>query len=249
MVSLKILELLHYFAYGEGEVKEMYVTNDWQPIIAKEIEKPYFQELLQFLDEQYRTATIYPKKEQILAALDMTAFHEVKVVLLGQDPYHGKGQAHGLSFSVQPGVKLPPSLRNMLKEMQAEYGYNLPDSGDLTSWAKQGVLLLNTVLTVREGQAGSHQKKGWETFTDTLIQALAKREQPIVFLLWGNHAQKKRALIGTQHIILEAPHPSPLSAHRGFFGSQPFSKANEALEKLGQAPIDWRLESEQTSLF
>lgn len=227
----------------------MQVTNDWQPIIAREINKPYFAELQQFLAEEYRTATIYPKKEHILAALDMTPFSNVKVVLLGQDPYHGKGQAHGLSFSVQPGVKLPPSLRNMLKEMQAEFGYGLPDSGDLTSWARQGVLLLNTVLTVREGQPGSHAKKGWETFTDALIEALSERQQPIVFLLWGSYAQKKRALIKAHHIILEAPHPSPLSAHRGFFGSQPFSKTNAALEKLGQTPIDWRLQSEQTSLF
>lgn len=249
MVSGKTLELLFHFEYGEDEVREMQVTNDWQPIIAREIEKSYFKELQQFLDEEYQKETIYPKREQILAALDLTSFYEVKIVLLGQDPYHGKSQAHGLSFSVQPGVKLPPSLRNMLKEMHDEFGYDLPDNGDLTSWAKQGVLLLNTVLTVREGQAGSHQKKGWETFTDALIAALSEREQPIVFLLWGSHAQKKRALIDEHHIILEAPHPSPLSAHRGFFGSKPFSKANEALEALGQTPIDWRLQSEQTTLF
>lgn len=227
----------------------MQLTNDWQPIIAREIEKPYFKTLAQFLDEEYRTETIFPAREQVFAALEMTPFHEVKVVLLGQDPYHGKGQAHGLSFSVQPGVKLPPSLKNMLKEMQSEFDYPLPDHGDLTSWAKQGVLLLNTVLTVREGQAGSHQKKGWETFTDAVIEALSMREEPIVFILWGSHAQKKKALIGAHHIILEAPHPSPLSAHRGFFGSQPFSRTNVALERLGKKPIDWRLESEQTSLF
>lgn len=219
----------------------MNVTNDWQPVVAQEIAKPYFGELQQFLEEEYHTQTIFPKREQVLAALEMTPLQSVKVVLLGQDPYHGQGQAHGLSFSVQPGVKLPPSLRNMLKELHSEFGYELPTSGDLTSWAQQGVLLLNTVLTVREGQANSHKKRGWEIFTDALIQALSEREQPIVFLLWGSHAQKKRTLIKAHHIILEAPHPSPLSAHRGFFGSQPFSKTNEALEKLGQTPIDWRL--------
>lgn len=227
----------------------MQVTNDWQPIIAREMEKPYFKELMQFLDEEYQKETIFPKREQILAALEMTPFSQVKVVLLGQDPYPTKGHAHGLSFSVPPGVKPPRSLKNMLIEMQTEFGYELPETGDLTSWAKQGVLLLNTVLTVREGQADSHQKKGWEMFTNALIEALSQREEPVVFLLWGGKAQKKRVLIGEKHVILEAPHPSPLSARRGFFGSQPFSKTNAALERLGETPINWRLENEQSSLF
>ena len=228
------------------------LTNDWQDIVNEEMQKLYFKELEQFLVAEYNTQTIYPKQEHIFAALEMTPYQDVKVVLLGQDPYHGANQAHGLSFSVQQGVKLPPSLRNMLKEMNTEFGYELPDHGDLTSWAKQGILLLNTVLTVREGQAGSHQGKGWEQFTDAVIEALAKREAPVVFLLWGKHAQVKRKLIeknGRQHILLEAPHPSPLSAHRGFFGSKPFSKTNAALQALGVEPIDWRLTSQQGSLF
>lgn len=227
------------------------LTNDWQQLTNEEMQKPYFIQLEQFLAEQYATQPIFPAQADVFQALEMTAYKDVKVVLLGQDPYHGANQAHGLSFSVQKGVKIPPSLRNMYKELQAEFACEQPDHGDLTSWAKQGVLLLNTVLTVQEGKPGSHQGKGWEQFTDYIIEALVKREQPVVFLLWGKHAQAKRKLIekAGHHIMFEAPHPSPLSAHRGFFGSKPFSQANAALQAMGRGPIHWCITSEQGKLF
>lgn len=228
------------------------IPNEWRQILASQQQETYYQNLMQFVTQQYETATVYPKKEQIVNALHYTDYKDVKVVLLGQDPYHGPNQAHGLSFSVEPGQKLPPSLKNMMKELQDDLGCPMPDHGALFDWAKQGVLLLNTVLTVRQGEANSHKGQGWEQFTDIIIEKLAARKQPIVFLLWGKPAQSKRAIIeriSNQHIILEAPHPSPLSAHRGFFGSKPYSKANAALVALGQQPIDWCIQIKQAKLF
>lgn len=220
------------------------LTNSWKDLLAQEAEQPYYKLLETFLERQYNEATVYPEKENIFNALQLTDYNDVKVVILGQDPYHGPNQAHGLSFSVEKGQKLPPSLKNMMKELQQDIGCEIPEHGDLTSWAKQGVLLLNTVLTVQAGKANSHKGQGWEQLTNAIIEHLAKREQPIVFLLWGKPAQSKRILIeriSSNHIILQSPHPSPLSAHRGFFGSRPYSKANEALLSLGQQPIDWCL--------
>jgi len=187
---------------------------------------------------------VYPSEEELFSAFRLTPYDEVKVLLLGQDPYHGPGQAHGLAFSVQPGVKPPPSLVNIFKELQSDLGLPKPKDGSLVPWSKQGVLLLNAVLTVREGQANAHEGKGWERFTDAVIQKVSDKKEPVVFLLWGSYAQKKEALIDTsRHVILKAPHPSPLSAKRGFFGSKPFRLINEALEKAGRGPIDWRLPS------
>ena len=220
------------------------LTNSWKDLLAGEAEQSYYRSLKKFLLEQYMEGTVYPKKENIFNALQLTDYEDVKVVILGQDPYHGPNQAHGLSFSVEKGQKLPPSLKNMMKELQQDIGCEIPEHGDLTSWAKQGVLMLNTVLTVQAGKANSHKGQGWEQFTDAVILNLAKRDQPIVFLLWGKPAQSKRILIeriSRKHIILQSPHPSPLSAHRGFFGSKPYSKTNEALLTLGQQPIDWCL--------
>ncbi|MEK5079180.1 uracil-DNA glycosylase [Solibacillus sp. FSL W7-1436] len=220
------------------------LTNSWKDLLAREAEEPYYKLLETFLVRQYNEATVYPEKENIFNALQLTDYNDVKVVILGQDPYHGPNQAHGLSFSVEKGQKLPPSLKNMMKELQQDIGCEIPEHGDLTSWAKQGVLLLNTVLTVQAGKANSHKGQGWEQLTNAIIEHLAKRDQPIVFLLWGKPAQSKRMLIeriSDKHIILQSPHPSPLSAHRGFFGSRPYSKANEALLSLGQQPIDWCL--------
>ena len=220
------------------------LTNSWKDILACEAEQPYYRNLEKFLDRQYMEQTVYPEKENIFNAFQLTDYNHVKAVILGQDPYHGPNQAHGLSFSVEKGQKLPPSLKNMMKELQQDIGCEIPEHGDLSSWAKQGVLLLNTVLTVQAGKANSHKGQGWEHFTNAVIEHLAKRDKPIVFLLWGKPAQSKRILIeriSNNHIILESPHPSPLSAHRGFFGSKPYSKANEALRSLGHQPIDWCL--------
>ena len=228
------------------------VTNQWQEILKEQTALDYYKNLQAFLNTEYETKTIYPKKSDIFNALNYTDYEDVKVVLLGQDPYHGPNQAHGLSFSVLPGQKLPPSLKNMLKELQEDLGCELPDHGELTHWAKQGVLILNTVLTVRASEANSHQKRGWELFTDAIIESIAKRKKPVVFLLWGKPAQSKRQIIeryNNGHVIFEAPHPSPLSAHRGYFGSKPYSKTNEALMALGQAPIDWCLQNNQAKLF
>lgn len=221
----------------------MQVTNEWQQILATEFDQPYYKKLQQFLAEEYKTQTIYPSQQQVLNALQTTPYSQVKVVLLGQDPYHGAGQAHGLSFSVQPGVPHPPSLRNMFRELQDDLKVPVPASGSLLKWAEQGVLLLNTVLTVRAGEAHSHKGQGWEQFTDAIIKKLVERVEPIIFLLWGKPAQAKRNLIeqGGHHIILQAPHPSPLSAYRGFFGSKPYSKVNAALQALGHEPVDWNL--------
>ena len=218
------------------------INNSWQAILSPEFEKPYFKALQNFLQTEYATQTIYPRKENIFAALEYTPYEEVKVVILGQDPYHGANQAQGLSFSVQPGVKIPPSLRNIYKELEDDLGLSPVEHGSLIAWAEQGVLLLNTVLTVREGQANSHRQQGWEQLTDTIIKRLNEREEPVIFILWGKPAQQKIKMIDTaKHIIIQSVHPSPLSAYRGFFGSAPFSKTNEALIQLGKSPIDWQL--------
>lgn len=218
------------------------VKNDWLPILNKQINTPSYQSLKAFLVQDYQETTVYPEMHHIWQAFEWTPYNEVKVVILGQDPYHGPNQAHGLSFSVLPNVKIPPSLANIYKELQSDLGIQPVHHGYLESWAKQGVLLLNTVLTVRKGQAHSHKGKGWEELTDAVIKKLSDREKPMVFILWGSPSIKKRALIDeTKHIVLTSVHPSPLSAYRGFFGSKPFSKTNEALIKFGEEPINWQL--------
>ncbi len=218
------------------------IHNSWQELLADEFEKDYYQHLRIFLKNEYATQKIHPDMYHVYEALELTPYEEVKVVILGQDPYHGANQAHGLSFSVQPGVKTPPSLVNIYKELKNDLGIEPVSHGNLVTWAEQGVLLLNTVLTVREGQAYSHRGKGWEQLTDAIIEKLNEREKTIVFILWGKPAQEKMKMIDkSRHIIITAPHPSPLSAHRGFFGSKPFSKTNDALLALGETPIDWQL--------
>lgn len=215
----------------------------WWQWLKPEFEKSYYAKLREFLKEEYASETVYPPMHDIFHALDVTSYENVKAVILGQDPYHGPNQAHGLSFSVQKGVKQPPSLRNIFLELKDDLGCEPPDHGCLEKWADQGVLLLNTVLTVRKGQAASHKGQGWETFTDRIIELLNDREQPVVFILWGKHAAAKKELIDeNRHVIIESPHPSPFSARRGFFGSKPFSKTNEALRKLGRDEIDWEIE-------
>lgn len=223
-------------------MKEVF-ANDWQEVLADQLEAPYYKKLRQFVAHEYATQTVFPPKDEVMSALYTTAYQDVRVVILGQDPYHGSGQAHGLSFSVKPGVVVPPSLRNMYKELADDIGCPIPEHGTLTKWAQQGVLLLNTVLTVRQGQAHSHKNQGWEQFTDVIIERLAKRPEPMIFVLWGKPAQQKIKIIAahSQHRILTAPHPSPLSAHRGFFGSKPYSQINEQLEAWGQSPINWCL--------
>lgn len=221
------------------------LSGAWQKQLGEELQKPYMSKLFTFLaDRQTSGATIYPKKESWFAALDKTPFEKVKVVILGQDPYHGAGQAHGLSFSVPTGCKTPPSLRNIYKELNTDLGMATPDHGCLTAWAEAGVLLLNSTMTVEEGEAGSHQGKGWEQFTDSVIRLLSGQREHLVFMLWGNFAQSKADLIDKDHhLILKAAHPSPFSAHRGFLGCRHFSKANTWLEKHGVAPVDWCLNS------
>jgi uracil-DNA glycosylase len=214
----------------------------WRPILGDQLLQPYFQKLEEFLDRERREHAVYPPAPDVFNAFKLTPFDDVKVVILGQDPYHDEGQAHGLAFSVRPGVKPPPSLRNIFKELQSDVGCPKPTNGDLTPWAKQGVLLLNTVLTVRAHRPGSHRGKGWELFTDEAITAVGEKANPVVFVLWGAPAQKKVPLIDTsRHTVLASPHPSPLSARNGFFGSRPFSKVNEVLEATGRDPIDWCL--------
>jgi uracil-DNA glycosylase len=218
------------------------LKNDWGEILKDEFEQPYYQELRRFLIQEYRTRVVYPDMHDIFNALHYTSYADTKVCILGQDPYHGPGQAHGLSFSVKPGVPPPPSLQNIFKELHDDIGCPIPDHGCLIPWARQGVLLLNTVLTVRAGEPMSHRGKGWERFTDRVIAELNKRERPIVFILWGRPAREKKAMIDTsRHFIIESAHPSPLSAHYGFFGSRPFSRANEFLRRAGMEPIDWAL--------
>lgn len=220
------------------------LKNDWQGLIEGEFNKDYYLELRSFLANEYRTKTIYPDMYDIFNALHYTQYKDVKVVILGQDPYHGPGQAHGLSFSVKPGVPAPPSLVNIYKELNSDLGCCIPNNGYLKKWSDQGVMLLNTVLTVRAGQADSHKGKGWEHFTDRIISLLNDREEPVVFILWGRNAQSKLSIIdSSRHYIIKSVHPSPLSAHGGFFGSKPFSKANEFLVSIGKEPIDWQIEN------
>lgn len=215
----------------------------WLPVLQDEFNAEYFQQLKQFLVEEKQLQTIYPPGGLIFSAFNRTPFDKVKVVILGQDPYHGPGQANGLCFSVSPGIKQPPSLVNIFKEMQADLDIPIPKTGNLEPWADQGVLLLNATLTVRAHQAGSHQGKGWETFTDAVIKKLSDEKEGLVFILWGKYAQSKEGLIDSyKHMVHKSPHPSPFSAHNGFFGSKPFSKANEYLKVLGKEPIDWRVE-------
>lgn len=218
------------------------IGNKWDEVLAGEFKKEYYLKLRQFLIEEYKTRTIYPSMHDMFNALKYTSYEDVKAVILGQDPYHGPGQAHGMSFSVQKGVKQPPSLSNIFKEMKDDLGIDPPDHGYLMKWAQEGVLLLNTCLTVREHQANSHKGKGWELFTDRVIELLNEREKPIVFILWGANAKSKAQLItGKQHLILTGAHPSPFSAYNGFFGGQYFSKTNEFLTEKGEGPIDWDL--------
>ncbi|RLQ90521.1 uracil-DNA glycosylase [Planomicrobium sp. Y74] len=219
------------------------LSNDWQNVVGEEFDKPYYTELREFLKEQYANETVYPPQDEIWSAFEHTAFEDVKVVILGQDPYHGQGQAHGLSFSVKPGVRIPPSLRNIFKELNDDIGCEQPSDGTLTKWADQGVMMLNTVLTVRKGDANSHRGKGWEKFTDEVIRKLSARKEPVIFVLWGKPAQTKKGLIDLErHDVIEAPHPSPFSARKGFFGSKPFSKVNSLLQKRGEEPIDFCLD-------
>ena len=216
--------------------------NDWDSIIGGEFEKEYYLKLRMFLKEEYANHTVFPDMYDLFSALKATPYSKVKVVILGQDPYHEEGQAHGMAFSVKPGIAIPPSLLNMYKELNKELGIEIPKTGYLLPWAEQGVLLLNTVLTVREGNANSHQNKGWEIFTDEIIKALNDRADSVIFLLWGNNARKKAELItNSRHYVLEAAHPSPLSASRGFFGCGHFKKANEILISQLKSPIDWQI--------
>lgn len=222
------------------------ITASWNRILQAEFEKEYYQNLLAFLEEEYSEHEVFPPKNQVYNAFNTTTFENVKVVVIGQDPYHDVNQAHGLCFSVNEGIKLPPSLVNIFKEQKEDLGLEIPFSGKLTSWAEQGVLLLNATLTVRAHQAGSHQKKGWETFTDEVIKIISKEKKDVIFLLWGGYAKKKASLIDAEkHHILTSGHPSPLSANRGhWFGNKHFSKVNEILKSIGEKEIDWELKSE-----
>ena len=218
------------------------IGNDWDEILKDEFEKEYYKKMRKFLINEYKTKIIYPKPEEIFTAFKLTSYKDCKIILLGQDPYHGENQAHGLAFSVKEGIKLPPSLRNMYKEINNEYGYEMSKNGHLVPWAKQGILLLNTALTVIAENANSHSKIGWEIFTDNIIEILNKREESLIFILWGSNARSKKRLIDTKkHYILEGVHPSQLSANRGFFGCGHFKKANEILKELGKKEIDWRI--------
>lgn len=216
----------------------------WKEVLDAETQKPYFLELAEFVRGERKKGYVFPPRKDVFNAFKFTPLDDVKVVLLGQDPYHNAGQAHGLAFSVPPGMKPPPSLINIFKELEADLGLPRPKHGCLEAWAKRGVLLLNTTLTVRAHEAGSHQKQGWETFTDAVIQFLVDRDTPLVFVLWGRHARSKSRLIDVnKHLIIESAHPSPLSAYNGFFGSNPFTKVNEGLDFLGVEPVDWDLSS------
>ncbi|HEY5563730.1 MAG TPA: uracil-DNA glycosylase [Clostridiaceae bacterium] len=220
------------------------ITNDWLELLKSQLEMKYYKDLRTFLVQEYGSSTIYPDKYDIFNALNYTAYKDVLVVILGQDPYHGPKQAHGLSFSVKPGIPIPPSLANIYKELKDDLGNYIPNNGYLKKWADEGVLLLNTSLTVKAGQANSHRNKGWEIFTDAIISILNKRDKPIVFILWGSNAISKEKLItNKKHYIIKSPHPSPLSSYRGFFGSKPFSKTNDFLLSIGEKPIDWQIEN------
>ncbi|MDO4623416.1 MAG: uracil-DNA glycosylase [Eubacteriales bacterium] len=219
------------------------ISGKWEEALKSEFRKPYYKELFQKVGNAYRTERVYPPADEVFNAFHFTPLEEVKVVILGQDPYHEEGQAHGLSFSVKPGVAVPPSLVNIYQELQTDLGCRIPNNGYLEKWARQGVLMLNTVLTVRAHQANSHRSFGWEEFTDAAIRVLAEQDRPMVFILWGKPAQRKKAMIhNPDHLVIESPHPSPLSAYRGFFGSRPFSRANAYLEAHGLTPIDWQIE-------
>ena len=217
------------------------IEDSWKKVLGKEFEKPYFAQLTEFVRNEYSTGTIYPPAKLIFNAFDHCPFDKVKVVIIGQDPYHGAGQANGLCFSVNKGIAMPPSLVNIFKEIAADTGKPMPTDGDLTRWSDQGVLLLNATLTVRAGNAGSHQRRGWEEFTDAAIRTLAEKRDNIVFILWGSYAQRKGAVIdSSKHLVLKSVHPSPLSAYRGFFGNHHFSQANAYLAQHGLSPIDWK---------
>ena len=219
------------------------IDNDWLPAVNAEFKKPYYADLYRFVKEEYSKVAVYPPSDEIFSALHLTPLSKVKVVIIGQDPYHNVGQAHGLCFSVRPEVEIPPSLVNIYKELQSDLGCKIPNNGYLVKWAEQGVLLLNTVLTVRAHQANSHQGKGWEQFTDAIIRAVNAEDRPIAYLLWGRPAQSKMSMLDNpKHKVFTAPHPSPLSAHRGFFGCKHFSQANKFLEENGVEPIDWQIE-------
>ncbi|MCK5782039.1 MAG: uracil-DNA glycosylase [Flavobacteriales bacterium] len=218
----------------------MNLSKEWEGFLKEEFEKDYFKDLIKFVDEEYRTQTVFPPVDEIFSAFDFCDLDNLKVVILGQDPYHGYGQANGLCFSVKDGVKIPPSLRNIFKELNAEFGVEAPLSGDLTHWAKQGVLMINATMTVREKQPGSHQKKGWEMFTDSVIERIAENKKDVVFVLWGAFAQKKTTLIDSnKHYVLESAHPSPFSAHRGFLGNNHFKLINKFLLSKGKGEIKW----------
>ncbi len=219
-------------------------------LLEEEKQKDYYKDLIDFIDKEYESKIIFPPREKIFEAFKLTPFEQTKVVIIGQDPYHGEGEAHGLAFSVNNGIKIPPSLKNIYKEINAEYGYEIPNTGYLIKWAKQGVLMLNTVLTVEKDKPASHKAKGWEVFTDRVIEELNNSEQPLVFMLWGNYAKSKAQLINNpKHLILESAHPSPFSARNGFFGNNHFKLANDFLEKNGIEQIDWKIENftEQTN--
>ena len=227
----------------------MKIAKSWYEILKDEFSKPYYKALQEFLVDEYKHYTIYPEADNVFNALNLVPFEKVRVVIIGQDPYHEPRQAHGLSFSVQSGVDVPPSLQNIYKEINNDLGYPIPHSGDLTQWAKQGVLLLNSVLTVRARQANSHKGKGWEQFTSAIIEKLNARDKPIVFILWGNNAKTVGQTIDTsKHFILSAPHPSPLSAYSGFFGCKHFSKCNEFLKSIGENEIDWHIYEEPNEI-
>lgn len=218
------------------------IEESWKQVLCDEFEADYFHSLKSFLVEEKKKYTIFPPGQEIFAAFNYTTFGNVRVIILGQDPYHGPNQANGLCFSVKDGIRKPPSLQNILKELHSDLAYPIPDGGNLENWAKQGVLLLNATLTVRASQAGSHQNKGWENFTDAVISKLSANKKNLVFVLWGKYAQNKESIIDTQkHHIIKSPHPSPFSADRGFFGSKPFSKTNDYLRKTNQKEIDWKL--------
>jgi len=219
----------------------MNVPESWRDVLRNEISQPYFAGLSEFVLRERKASTVFPSEREVFTALQLTSPHDVRVVIVGQDPYHGAGQAHGLSFSVQHGTRIPTSLRNIYAELHSDLDIPLPSHGNLEAWAQQGVLLLNSTLTVREGEAGSHAGHGWETFTDAIISYLGSRQQHIVFMLWGAHAGKKTSLIGQHHTVITSVHPSPLSAHRGFFGSRPFSQANRALSNRNQPEINWMI--------
>jgi uracil-DNA glycosylase len=216
------------------------IEESWNSLLKDEFEKPYFIDLMEFMQNEYDNETVYPKKEHIFRAFNLCQVDQVKVVIIGQDPYHGEGEAHGLCFSVPDEIAIPPSLRNIFKELNSDLGKEVPRNGNLEKWANQGVLLMNAILTVRKDQAGSHQKKGWEVFTDEVIKLLSKEKEGLVFILWGTYAQKKAKLIDqNRHLIIQDPHPSPLSSYRGFFGSKPFSRANDYLERIEKSIINW----------